>query len=167
MGWYTVTKTIKGRKYLYLQMTYRDGGKVKTKNKYLGPASSKGASFGFGAPANLPSATESPASLRPAGGLRITKIRRLEPLTRAQVHKAKQKAAMRQLELDAYYNIEDGGRHNETDKILRKAYRNIYGRNMRIGKNSPFGKALAADRYNDKIADQEKDASDGSESDKQ
>lgn len=34
-------------------MTYRDGGRVKTKNKYLGPASG---GFGRGAPANLPTA---------------------------------------------------------------------------------------------------------------
>lgn len=54
MPWYQVIKTINGRKYLYLQMTYRDGGKVKTKNKYLGPASG---GFGAGAPLNLPRAT--------------------------------------------------------------------------------------------------------------
>ena len=36
MGWHQVMKRINGRSYLYLQMTYRDGGKVKTKNKYLG-----------------------------------------------------------------------------------------------------------------------------------
>lgn len=39
MSWYTVTKTIKGRQYLYLQMTYREGGRVRTQNKYLGPVS--------------------------------------------------------------------------------------------------------------------------------
>ena len=38
MPWYTVIKTIKGHQYLYLQTTYREGGKVKTKNKYLGRA---------------------------------------------------------------------------------------------------------------------------------
>ena len=38
MAWYQVIKTINGRKYLYLQTTYRENGKVKTKNKYLGPA---------------------------------------------------------------------------------------------------------------------------------
>jgi hypothetical protein len=37
VGWYTVRKRINGRYYLYLQMTYRSGGKVKTKNKYIGP----------------------------------------------------------------------------------------------------------------------------------
>lgn len=54
MSWYTVTKRIKGRSYLYLQMTYRVGGKVKTKNKYLGPAVADRGSFGVGAPASLP-----------------------------------------------------------------------------------------------------------------
>ena len=38
MPWYTVIKTINGHQYLYLQTTYREGGKVKTKNKYLGRA---------------------------------------------------------------------------------------------------------------------------------
>ena len=37
MGWYTCVKKINGRRYLYLQTTYRVGGKVKTKNKYIGP----------------------------------------------------------------------------------------------------------------------------------
>lgn len=40
MNWYTVVKTIKGRRYLYLQKTYRENGRVKTLNKYLGPAAS-------------------------------------------------------------------------------------------------------------------------------
>ena len=34
---YQVTKTIKDRKYLYWQKTYRCGGSVKTLNKYIGP----------------------------------------------------------------------------------------------------------------------------------
>jgi hypothetical protein len=38
MGWYTVTKTIKGRKYTYRQRTWREGGKVRTQSVYLGPA---------------------------------------------------------------------------------------------------------------------------------
>ena len=37
MEWYQVTKTIKGRKYLYWQKTYRAGSSVKTLNKYIGP----------------------------------------------------------------------------------------------------------------------------------
>ncbi len=39
MGWYTVTKTIKGRKYTYRQRTWREGGKVRTQSVYVGPAS--------------------------------------------------------------------------------------------------------------------------------
>jgi len=54
MGWYTVTKKINGHYYLYLQMTYRECGKVKTKNKYLGPAHGSAQAFGSGAPPNLP-----------------------------------------------------------------------------------------------------------------
>lgn len=38
MEWYQVVKTINGRKYLYWQKTYRQGGSVKTRNKYIGPA---------------------------------------------------------------------------------------------------------------------------------
>lgn len=37
MGWYTVTKTIKGRGYIYRQRTYRQGGKVRTESHYVGP----------------------------------------------------------------------------------------------------------------------------------
>ena len=39
-SWYKVVKRIKGRPYLYWQKTWREGGKVKTKNKYVGPAGS-------------------------------------------------------------------------------------------------------------------------------
>jgi hypothetical protein len=34
---YTVIKTINGRRYRYLQETYRQNGKVRTRNVYLGP----------------------------------------------------------------------------------------------------------------------------------
>lgn len=37
-GWYIVTKTIKGRPYLYRQRTWRDGAHVRTESHYLGPA---------------------------------------------------------------------------------------------------------------------------------
>jgi hypothetical protein len=37
MDWYRVVKTINGRRYLYLQKTYRVGRSVKTLNKYIGP----------------------------------------------------------------------------------------------------------------------------------
>jgi hypothetical protein len=39
MRWYKVVKTINGRRYLYWQHTYREAGKVKTKNRYIGPFS--------------------------------------------------------------------------------------------------------------------------------
>lgn len=34
---YTVIKTINGRKYEYMQTSYREGGKVRTKSVYIGP----------------------------------------------------------------------------------------------------------------------------------
>ncbi len=37
MGWYLVTKTVKGRKYRYRQRSFRVAGKVKTESIYLGP----------------------------------------------------------------------------------------------------------------------------------
>ena len=37
MGWCTVTNTIDGCSYLYLQMTDREARKVKTRRRYLGP----------------------------------------------------------------------------------------------------------------------------------
>ena len=38
LGWYRVTKKVKGRSYLYLQRSFRDGGKVRTESRYIGPA---------------------------------------------------------------------------------------------------------------------------------
>ena len=38
MKWYQVVKTINGKAYLYWQRTQRIGGKVKTSNQYIGPA---------------------------------------------------------------------------------------------------------------------------------
>jgi hypothetical protein len=38
---YTVIKTIGGRQYEYLQTSYREGGKVKTKCVYIGPVGGK------------------------------------------------------------------------------------------------------------------------------
>ena len=35
---YTVIKTINGRRYRYSQRTWREGGRVRTKSVYLGPA---------------------------------------------------------------------------------------------------------------------------------
>jgi hypothetical protein len=40
MEWYRVVKTINGRKYLYEQKTYREGKRVRTLNRYVGPANS-------------------------------------------------------------------------------------------------------------------------------
>ena len=34
---YIVFKTVNGRRYLYLQRTYRQGGRVRTESRYLGP----------------------------------------------------------------------------------------------------------------------------------
>jgi hypothetical protein len=34
---YEVIKTISGRQYRYSQETYREGGRVRTRNSYLGP----------------------------------------------------------------------------------------------------------------------------------
>jgi len=39
MGWYTVTKKIRGRSYLYRQRSWREGGKVRTECRCLGPVS--------------------------------------------------------------------------------------------------------------------------------
>jgi hypothetical protein len=48
-GWYRVTKTIKGHQYLYEQQTYRENGRVRTRNRYIGPVAAEGASSGGGA----------------------------------------------------------------------------------------------------------------------
>jgi len=37
-NWYPVVKTKKGHRYIYLQQTYREGGHVRTRNRYIGPA---------------------------------------------------------------------------------------------------------------------------------
>ena len=41
-GWYRVIKTIKGNRYLYEQQTYREGGRVRTRNRYIGRAGEGG-----------------------------------------------------------------------------------------------------------------------------
>jgi hypothetical protein len=38
MGWYRVIKTVKGHRYEYLQRSWREGKKVRTESRYLGPA---------------------------------------------------------------------------------------------------------------------------------
>src|SRR3954454_11085146 len=48
-GWYRVVKTIKGHSYIYEQQTYREGGRVRTRNRYIGPiADSASGSSGAG-----------------------------------------------------------------------------------------------------------------------
>ena len=56
MAWYRVVKTIKGHRYLYDQQTYREGGQVRTLNRYIGRADDMGASSGasHSAHANTP-----------------------------------------------------------------------------------------------------------------
>lgn len=94
MGWYTVTKTINGRQYLYLQMTYREGRKVKTRNKYLGPASG---GFGSGTPSDLPTAPRKAG--KPSGGLKIEPIKRMRDLSKKQ-QRAYMKESMRKIKKD-------------------------------------------------------------------
>lgn len=38
MEWYRVIKTIRGRRYIYDQKTYRENGRVRTLNRYIGRA---------------------------------------------------------------------------------------------------------------------------------
>lgn len=40
-AWYRVIKTVKGHRYLYEQRTWRQGGHVRTENRYIGPAAAK------------------------------------------------------------------------------------------------------------------------------
>ena len=142
MGWYTVTKTINGRKYLYLQMTYRDGRKVRTKNKYLGPATG---GFGGGAPANLPTASMLPvrqrAINRPSGGLKISKIRRLKPKPR---HVMWREANKWRLEEQAQYNalhMKQAREDGELDEVaallseqaaLRRLHKRVFGSRLKL-----------------------------------
>jgi hypothetical protein len=37
MGWYQVIKTIRGHRYLYEQRTWREGKRVRTQSRYVGP----------------------------------------------------------------------------------------------------------------------------------
>lgn len=80
MEWYVVTKTINGRKYLYWQKTYRQGGTVKTLNKYIGPgANSLRAKSLQAAIVQLPKAHQDLRSRYDAGEL--TKVEYLEAIT--------------------------------------------------------------------------------------
>jgi hypothetical protein len=42
MGWYHVVKTVKGHRYLYLQRSWREGTRVRTESRYVGPVSGDG-----------------------------------------------------------------------------------------------------------------------------
>ena len=144
MGWYQVTKTINGRKYLYLQMTYREGRKVRTKNKYLGPAHT---GFGCGAPANVPTASPLPGKLRakhnPSGGLKVAKIRRLKPKPRAVMWREANKW---RLEEQAHYNSlwmkqarksrdhEAVAELQEAQRELRALHKSAFGSRLKLTK---------------------------------
>ncbi len=43
VGWYRVVKTIKGHRYIYEQRTWREGKRVRTQSRYVGPAQDSGA----------------------------------------------------------------------------------------------------------------------------
>ena len=128
MSWYSVTKTINGRKYLYLQMTYREGRKVKTKNKYIGPATG---GFGGGAPADLPTATEGKpiATKRPQSKpLKLDPIVRWNDLTqeqqKAQLQKSKRlRAADARREFRAQFSDDEWKDYLEKRKYEREKRR--------------------------------------------
>lgn len=143
MPWYTVTKTINGRQYLYLQMTYREGGKVRTKNKYLGPASSAGASFGFGAPANLPTAEEKTTN-RPSGGVRIDKIRRLKPKPRHIQNRAALENQLLREALENRRNMVRARRKGASTEpykfdasVYRHSFKIAFGKRLNLAKKKP------------------------------
>lgn len=131
MGWYQVVKTINGRQYLYLQMTYRQGGKVKTKNKYLGPASG---GFGTGAPASLPIASEGKPikakSPRRSSGLKIDPIIRWNDLN-ADQQKRHMRNSLRRKKADyrrvrmAKLNPEERAAFLENESIERERRREL------------------------------------------
>jgi DNA repair protein RadC len=62
-NWYPVVKTKKGHRYIYLQQTYREGGHVRTRNRYIGPAADSASG------SSSAGATSGPAGAgRPAAG---------------------------------------------------------------------------------------------------
>lgn len=67
MEWYRVIKTIKGHQYAYEQRTWREGGRVRTENRYLGPVGDGGSGQ-----------DQPPAPLSPAPG-------KPEPRSRPQI----------------------------------------------------------------------------------
>ena len=129
MSWYQVVKTINGRKYLYLQMTYREGRKVKTKNKYIGPATG---GFGGGAPAVLPTATEGKpiATKRQSKPLKLDPIVRWNDLTKdqqkAQLQKSKRlRAADARRQFRAEFSDDEWKDYLEKQKYEREKRREL------------------------------------------
>lgn len=61
MSTYVVTKTINGRQYRYLQTTWREGGRMRTKSEYLGPVG--GSDRGAPSRGKVSSATSASESL--------------------------------------------------------------------------------------------------------
>ena len=49
-AWYRVIKTVKGHRYVYEQRTWRQGGRVRTENRYIGPAAAEAQVAAFGVP---------------------------------------------------------------------------------------------------------------------
>lgn len=155
MSWYTVVKTIKGRRYLYLQMTYRAGGKVRTKNKYLGPASARGASFGFGAPSNLPLAETRIDTTTPPDPLKRAKAKTVHAGARKALKEARRKLPYQlAAEHRAYKNRLRSHRIAKRLKsIIRKAQR-IPSRIRAFADNllPDVGQARSIDRFVEKQA---------------
>src|SRR3954462_8812107 len=77
-NWYPVVKTKKGHRYIYLQQTYREGGHVRTRNRYIGPAAdsasgpsgagTKTGSSGAGAAIGPARAGRPAAGIKPVSG---------------------------------------------------------------------------------------------------
>src|SRR5436305_14536419 len=68
-NWYRVVKTIKGHHYVYLQQTYREGNRVRTRNRYLGPAGSETAASGSAGGKSEPAGSPSGIASALVGGL--------------------------------------------------------------------------------------------------
>lgn len=62
MPWRPILKTVKGHQYAYLQRSFREGGRVRTESRYLGPAD-KVAGLSLSA---------APAAANDAGFVRLT-----------------------------------------------------------------------------------------------
>ena len=75
-------------------------------------------------------ALKKPSLAKPFGGLEVARIKRFKPRTRAFMNKH---AARRRLEDQACDNLDDRGYRNQHDRFLRRAYRNIFKRNLRAG----------------------------------